>query len=224
MPASPTNPGSAALVDASPPRRPRPDSKPTRDALLAAAVVEFAARGFEGASTRRIAEAAGTHQPQINYHFGSKEALWQASVEHLFADFDARLAARTPGVDPAAPTAAEFATVLRALVVTIAELPELNRMMSSVATVESDRLVWLVDRHLRGRFANLAAVWRELGASGATTAMDAEVFYFSLLGVCSLAYINAPQARLLGIDTSAPAFIEAHADAVARMFVPGVGR
>ena len=34
---------------------------------------EFAAHGFEGASTRAIAAAAGTHQPQINYHFESKD-------------------------------------------------------------------------------------------------------------------------------------------------------
>ena len=54
-------------------------------ALLDAAAVEFAAHGFEGASTRRIAERAGAHQPQINYHFASKEQLWRATVDHLFA-------------------------------------------------------------------------------------------------------------------------------------------
>jgi AcrR family transcriptional regulator len=52
--------------------------------LLEAAAIEFAANGFEGASTRRIAARAGAHQPQINYHFSSKEDLWKATVARLF--------------------------------------------------------------------------------------------------------------------------------------------
>ena len=44
----------------------------TRASLIEAAVHEFAAHGFDGASTRAIAMRAGVHQPQINYHFASK--------------------------------------------------------------------------------------------------------------------------------------------------------
>jgi AcrR family transcriptional regulator len=47
-------------------------------------LVEFAAKGFHGASTRSIAERVDAYQPQINYHFESKEALWTAAVDHLF--------------------------------------------------------------------------------------------------------------------------------------------
>ncbi|MEZ5226595.1 MAG: helix-turn-helix domain-containing protein [Acidimicrobiales bacterium] len=42
-----------------------------RRALVEAALHEFAAHGFDAASTRAIATRAGTHQPQINYHFES---------------------------------------------------------------------------------------------------------------------------------------------------------
>ncbi len=52
----------------------------TRRRLVEAALVEFAAHGYEGASTRVIAERAGVHQPLINYHFRSKADLWRASV------------------------------------------------------------------------------------------------------------------------------------------------
>ncbi|NBR91752.1 MAG: TetR/AcrR family transcriptional regulator, partial [Rhodobacteraceae bacterium] len=48
---------------------------------------EFARNGFAGASTRAIAIRAGAHQPQINYHFSSKEALWRAVVDDLFNSF-----------------------------------------------------------------------------------------------------------------------------------------
>jgi len=62
-------------------RRARAD---IREALLESALVEFGAKGFDGASTRAIATRVEAHQPQINYHFESKEALWAASVDYLF--------------------------------------------------------------------------------------------------------------------------------------------
>ena len=46
-------------------------------------LAEFAAKGFDGASTRAIAEHVNAQPPQINYHFDSEEALWEAAVEHL---------------------------------------------------------------------------------------------------------------------------------------------
>src|SRR4051812_26116538 len=55
-----------------------------RDALLESALVEFGAKGFDGAPTRAIARRVDAHQPQINYHFESKAALWTAAVDRLF--------------------------------------------------------------------------------------------------------------------------------------------
>src|SRR5713101_2123454 len=62
-------------------RRSRAD---IRERLLDSALVEFGAKGFDGASTRAIAQRVDAHQPQINYHFSSKEALWFAAIDHLF--------------------------------------------------------------------------------------------------------------------------------------------
>src|SRR5258708_2096298 len=62
-------------------RRSRTD---IRELLLASALVEFGAKGFDGASTRAIARRVEAHQPQLNYHFDSKAALWTAAVDHLF--------------------------------------------------------------------------------------------------------------------------------------------
>jgi len=43
----------------------------------------FAANGFEGASTRAIAEAAGVNLPAIQYYFGSKEGLYRAVLQQF---------------------------------------------------------------------------------------------------------------------------------------------
>lgn len=56
-------------------------SAPGRAALLEAGLALFAERGFEGASTRAIAERAGVPQGLIRHHFRSKEALFQEVVD-----------------------------------------------------------------------------------------------------------------------------------------------
>jgi AcrR family transcriptional regulator len=51
-----------------------------RDEVLEAAFVEFAERGFEGASTEDIARRAGISQPYLFRLFGTKKELFKASV------------------------------------------------------------------------------------------------------------------------------------------------
>lgn len=45
------------------------------NAIVEAALAVFAAKGFDGAGIRQIAQAAGVPQPLLNHHFGGKEAL-----------------------------------------------------------------------------------------------------------------------------------------------------
>lgn len=198
-------------------------SEATRTALLDAALHEFAAHGFEGASTRSIATRAGTHQPQINYHFDSKEALWLAAVGHLFARLDEAVQRHLPdGVDQGfGPhvTRSTFAAGVRSFVRAVAELPELNRIMVQEATIDSDRLSMIVSHHTRPRYELLAGNWRILRDRGEVADIDETVVYYSLIGAASLPYVNAPEARLLGLDTTTDAFVEAHADALVTLFL-----
>jgi AcrR family transcriptional regulator len=50
----------------------------TRDRILRAAMHEFAAHGFRGASIRGIAAAAGVSAGLVQHHFGTKEGLREA--------------------------------------------------------------------------------------------------------------------------------------------------
>jgi hypothetical protein len=87
------------------------------------------------------------------------------------------------------------------------------------ATIDSERLEWIVDHHTRPRFEAVTERWRRLRARGLVADIDEVVLYYSLVGAASLAYVNAPEARRLGHDTLADAFIEAHADALVVMFL-----
>jgi AcrR family transcriptional regulator len=57
----------------------------TPERLLDAAEAEFALRGLEGARLSDIAARAGITRPSLLHHFETKEALYQATVEHAFA-------------------------------------------------------------------------------------------------------------------------------------------
>ena len=54
--------------------------------ILAAAVAEFASRGFKGASMDDIAARTETTRALINYYFGSKEKLYLAVLESVYAE------------------------------------------------------------------------------------------------------------------------------------------
>jgi AcrR family transcriptional regulator len=59
----------------------RQSAEERREAVIAAARREFAARGLEGTSTEDIARAAGISQPYLFRLFGTKKELYLASVE-----------------------------------------------------------------------------------------------------------------------------------------------
>lgn len=59
----------------------RRDPERTRQALLDAALAEFAEKGRAGARTSEIAARAGVNKQLISYHFGGKDGLYQALAQ-----------------------------------------------------------------------------------------------------------------------------------------------
>ncbi|WP_214325756.1 TetR/AcrR family transcriptional regulator [Nonomuraea sediminis] len=57
-----------------------------REMILQVATRLFAALGYDGTSTRQIAEAAGLNIATINYHVGSKRELYLAVMERAHVD------------------------------------------------------------------------------------------------------------------------------------------
>jgi AcrR family transcriptional regulator len=63
----------------------------SRQKLLEAAAKVFAESGFRGATTRRIAEAAGVNEVTLFRQFGSKSQLMCAAIESLHPEAGLRL-------------------------------------------------------------------------------------------------------------------------------------
>jgi len=57
-----------------------------RARIVAAAIQEFASRGFKGASMDAIAARTHTTRAMINYYFGSKEKLYLSVLEQVYSE------------------------------------------------------------------------------------------------------------------------------------------
>ncbi|MEU0404661.1 TetR family transcriptional regulator [Streptomyces sp. NPDC006197] len=78
------------MTDPAPRRRGRPsrteeESGPgTRERILEAARAQFAERGYDKASVRGIAKAAGVDPALVHHYFGTKDEVFAAAVEVSF--------------------------------------------------------------------------------------------------------------------------------------------
>jgi AcrR family transcriptional regulator len=101
-------------------------SPSTADALLRAAHQLFARHGYEGASVRAITREAGANLGAVTYHFGSKEALYEAVLKAANEAIDERLgaAAASPG-----PSLERIGELVRAFFDFFAENPEVPRLV-----------------------------------------------------------------------------------------------
>ncbi len=80
-----TPPAKKAVARRGPGRPPGVASGDTRESILAAARTEFAAKGYDAASVRGIARAAGVDPSLVHHYLGSKEDIFAAAMRLPFA-------------------------------------------------------------------------------------------------------------------------------------------
>ncbi|MGH9016262.1 MAG: TetR/AcrR family transcriptional regulator [Acidimicrobiales bacterium] len=194
--------------------RARPAADARRDRIVAAAAELFSERSFDGATTRDIAARAGVTQPLLNYHFHSKQELWQAAVDSLFALLNQVMDERAlglRGVDEI--TRAKL--LVREFITFSARNPQLHRIIMQESKADGSRMDYLVDRHVRPIYERTIEIFGSLAAQGVVAKVPPAHLYYILTGAGPTMFVLAPECRRLsGIDPSDDAVIEAHADAV----------
>lgn len=196
------------------PRRAKQEPAPER--ILSAALSAFAERGFEGATTREIAAAAGVPQGLIAYHFASKQALWEAAVDAVFGELAREFGGVVSALRDVDPVARWRAST-KAYVRFVARHPELHCLMTHEGAHHGPRLRYLIDRHVRPLFETSTALIRE-AAPGA----DAAHLHYVLIGAIAHLFAVAPEVELVtGRDPRTPEMVEAHARAVVDWLIDG---
>jgi TetR/AcrR family transcriptional regulator len=82
---------STHLKPAEPRRGSRRQPEASRNAILKAALAEFAQEGLAGARVDAIAGAAGVNKALLYYYFHDKETLYGATLENFFAPLHQRV-------------------------------------------------------------------------------------------------------------------------------------
>jgi AcrR family transcriptional regulator len=104
--------------------RPETDSRRAEIARIAFRLISQA--GLEGFRTRQVADAAGIDQGTLHYHYPSKEALIQAVIDQLVADFRANRAGQENETGNAL---VELRNEIRDVAIRVKETPEQFRVL-----------------------------------------------------------------------------------------------
>jgi AcrR family transcriptional regulator len=147
--------------------RQRVPASERRDALIEAAIGEFAVGGLHGTPVDRIARRVGVAQPYVFSLFASKRELFLAAVDRCFTRVGELLTRGAEEFDPA--IAAEDATIFQAMgnaySLALAEDRELLMLqMQAYAACEDP----VIRDHVRRGYARLVQLAEQLAGATAT--------------------------------------------------------
>ncbi len=134
-----------------PPRRPRPRRNPggTAEAILDAAEVLFAERGYEGTALRDVAERVGVRAPSLYNHFPSKDSLYAAVLERGLGPVLELLTTAAGAEAGGRPDSARVVSEVMALLV---RHPRLPRLLLHETLAGGQRLTPMLQRWIAPAF------------------------------------------------------------------------
>jgi TetR/AcrR family transcriptional regulator len=172
-----------------------------RERIIAAATRTFAEFGYEGTTTAGVARAAGVTQPLVHHHFGSKEGLWRAAMDTLFA----KVVVSTT-IDPALPPREAMLQAVERFIRFTAENPELTRMISRESTTPNTRLTYIIEAYQRDHFrAFISAISVAQEHNIIQKSLNPKLLMFFVIGAVSHLFdVSSLAKESLGVDTKKP--------------------
>ena len=167
----------------------RKDGEETRGRILRAALQVFGEKGYRDATHAEICHRAGVNTAAINYHFGSKDGLYQATWDEATARADALYPA-DGGVDRSAPPEARLLGMVRAFLRRRADEKQLGHL-HNIRMMELVNPTGLLEKamavsHEKTRASFHKVIFELLGP--AATQTDLEMCEMSVMSQCILAY------------------------------------
>ncbi len=191
----------------------------TKANILEAALHEFSTHGFEGTSTRSIAERAGVHHALIKYHFQTKDMLWREAVTFLFERQLGEIA-KSPRLEDFEDKKDYARAMLRQRVHYWAQHPEHARLMVQESCRDSERFRWMVDTYIVRTSHSAGAFVQWLQDEGLVPPASIPALVYILVGAAQLFHTLAPEVqRVWGVDPTNPAVIDSHVDALVRLVI-----
>lgn len=181
-----------------------------REKIIAASLEAFAARGFDGAAVKEIAERAGVSKGLPYHYFKSKEALLAAALRSRLDD----LLELTERVERLPDPETRLEALFDGLISHARERPEVFRFYLSVVLGAGGERLDGVAARLREPMdvylGRLRDIFVDVGSADPET--DAQLFRAVLLGVCvrlaSGVEVPIPALKQRLLDTFLPRPVE----------------
>jgi AcrR family transcriptional regulator len=167
-----------------------------RERVLEAALECFGAFGFEGTSTRAVAERANVTHTLVLYHFQSKDQLWTNTVEHALQGYGNEIKETFDTADQREARAA-LSEFIEKFVRMSARTPQVHRILTMEGNQESERLNWVVDRFIRWHFNQARELIRRGQVEGTVRQCDPARLYYHIIGAGGTPFTIATEYKAM---------------------------
>ena len=187
--------------------------EPTKEqAILLAAEQEFLSKGFDGARTTSIADAAGVTHAMLHYYFRTKEQLFERILNEKMALMASSMVAVMG--NPALPLVERIGQGIGQHFDFLMANPELPRFIINEVTTHPDRLRIMQENIVRIAGVLFAQLQQEIDAAaerGEVERMDVRMLIMDMLSLNILPFLIYPVVENVFSDMTADreAFFEA---------------
>jgi TetR/AcrR family transcriptional regulator len=191
-----------------------------RVSLIKAAADAFADAGYEGASLRAIAEAAGVSYQLISHYFGNKEDLWRSTLEYLFERY--LETGNGLGFDVSGNVRLQFRNHIRLLLTDKLQRPQIHKIWTQESFAASARHAHTIAQE--ERLLNELAIpyFREVARLGIVKKFTAEEISIVVAAVLQLNVVYPyPVELALGTQTGTAKSINRQVDLVFDLLTAG---
>ncbi len=182
-------------------------SERTRKAILDAAEELFSALGYEGASLDAIGERAGIQGTAILYHFPSKQALYEATLDRIFSPLMVQLNEMLAGSDA---VDARLESAVEAIVSYAAEHPNAPRLLLRETASPGGDAREIIEAKAASSTAGIMEVF---ASQSEDQAVDPLMVANIIVGAVCFYFVGPPSlAGGRSYDPRSPELVEAFAD------------
>jgi AcrR family transcriptional regulator len=205
-----------------PPGRPRAEESPASlDEIFRVSLKAFATLGYDGVSLRMLNRELGGSHNLLNGRFGSKEALWYATVDWAFGPLAQQV---ITAFDPTLTDPLEQVRIfIRVFLTYSAEHPELLGLMNIEGRQDTERLAYIFNNYIEPAMKPLQRLLDHLVSEGRIRPVPLGTFHFILTHGAGGPFTLEPLARLFSqIDPRGSVTPQEHAELSADFIVRGL--
>lgn len=208
---------------------PNPSADGSEQKILAAARLEFIAKGLDGARMQEIAARAGVNKALLHYYYRSKEKLYQTVLRDILQSVWGRIQAefaergRPDGLEPV------LNTLVSSYVHTLSDNPEFPLFIFREVASGGKAFQPLLTETL-GKFGEVpAAMFKALRneiMAGRARPFPPVHFFMNVMGMCVITFLAKPMVekfQVMGLNLeTGEKFLEERIQAIVSMALHGV--